>query len=96
MSFLNFFRRQKVDQEAERKSRLLRSGRIAEARVFDVGTNESGAVTHVFYSYNVGGVDYESSQILSDEQRAHADDYAPGVGITVRFDPRQPTNSVVV
>lgn len=96
MSFLNFFRRQKVDQEAERKSRLLRAGRIAEARVFDVGTNESGTVIHVFYSYNVGGVDYESSQVLSDEQRARTDDYAPGTGITVRFDPHQPANSVVV
>ena len=96
MSLLDFFRRQTSDPEAERRSRLLLSGRIAEARVFDIITDEAGVVTLVFYSYNVGGVDYESSQPLDEAQRARPHDYIPGAPVVVRFDPRQPGNSIVV
>lgn len=95
MSFLDRFRRKKED-EAARIFRLLRSGRIVEGIVIDVSPENSELITHVFYRYNIAGVDYESSQELSAEQQLRAIDYAPGARIVVRYDPRQPGNSIVV
>ncbi|MDT7602543.1 MAG: hypothetical protein QOF61_540 [Acidobacteriota bacterium] len=96
MGLLSFFRRGKVDAEAERRTRLLRTGRIADGTIFDVGTDDGGDITHIFYSYNISGVEYESSQTLNDAQRQRPADYSPGAGCTVRYDPHQPANSVVV
>jgi hypothetical protein len=96
MGLLNLFRRDKVDPEAARRARLLGNGRIADGTVFDVGTDEAGDITHVFYSYQINGVEYESSQTLDDSQRRRPVAYSPGAGITVRYDPHQPANSIVV
>ncbi len=95
MSFLDRFRRKKED-EAGRISRLLRSGRIVEGLILDVAPENSELITHVFYRYNIAGVDYESSQELSPEQQSRGIDYAPGARIVVRYDPHQPGNSIVV
>jgi hypothetical protein len=96
MGILNIFRRRKTDDEAGRRTTLLRAGRITEGSIFDVITDEAGAITHVFYSYEINGVEYESSQLLDTEQRTRSADYFPGARVTVRFNPRQPGNSVVV
>jgi hypothetical protein len=96
MGILNIFRRRKTDDEAERRGNLLRAGRITEGSIFDVITDEAGAITHVFYNYEINGVEYESSQLLDAGQRQHPGDYFPGARVTVRFNPRQPGNSVVV
>ncbi len=89
-------RRKKDDPERLRRDRILQTGRISEALVFDVGCDDTGAVTHIFYRYNVSGVDYESSQSLSQEQAGRPADYAPGARVTIRYDPHRPGNSVVV
>jgi hypothetical protein len=39
---------------------------------------------------------YESSQKLSAAQQERESEYAPGKQIIVRYDPRQPANSIVV
>ena len=96
MGLLNLFRRNKTDPEAARRAELLRTGRIADGVVFDVGTDEAGEITHVYYSYNISGVEYESSQSLDEAQRARPINYSPGAHITVRYEPRRPANSVVV
>jgi hypothetical protein len=97
MSFLDRFRRQKEDPEMKRRARLLKAGRIAEGSVLDVYNDAaSGAITQIFYSYTVSGVEYESSQSLDPAQQQRAEDYAPGARITIRYDPHQPFNSVVV
>ena len=97
MSLFDRFRRKKDgDGEVMRRARLLLNGRIAEGMVFDVTSDESGEITHIFYSYNITGVDYESSQTLNHAQRRRQSDYAPGSRVTVRYDPHQPANSVVV
>lgn len=96
MGIFDIFRRNKVDGEAERRAQLLRAGRITEGTVFDVTTDADGRITHVFFSYNLNGVDYEASQSLDDSQRARQADYIPGARITVRYNPRQPGNAVVV
>jgi hypothetical protein len=96
MGILDIFKRRKTDDEAERRVVLLRAGRITEGSIFDVITDEGGAITHVFYNYEINGVEYESSQTLDTEQRTRSGDYFPGARVTVRFNPRQPGNSVVV
>jgi Protein of unknown function (DUF3592) len=96
MGLFDRFRRHKEEPEQARRSRLLTAGRITEGSIFDISTDAEGVVTHIFYSYTIAGVDYESSQHLEDQQRARPDDYAPGARVVIRFDPRQPGNSVVV
>ena len=96
MSLLDRFRRKKGDNdEVMRRARLLLTGRIADGMIFDTQTDASGAI-YIFYSYNISGVDYESSQTLNHDQRRRQEEYRPGATITVRYDPRHPTNSVVV
>ncbi|HEY0005435.1 MAG TPA: hypothetical protein VGB17_11550 [Pyrinomonadaceae bacterium] len=96
MSFLDLFRRKKVDPEAARRARLRTTGRIADGSILDVTSDAAQAITHVFYCYTVNSVEYESSQQLDQEQLTHSADYFPGAHITVRYDPRQPGNSIVV
>ncbi|MDT5272103.1 MAG: hypothetical protein QOH49_4289 [Acidobacteriota bacterium] len=96
MGIRDIFRRRKTDDEAERRTVLLRTGRITEGSIFDVITDEAGAITHVFYNYELNGVEYESSQLLDTDQRLRPGDYFPGSRVTVRFNPRQPGNSLVV
>lgn len=48
MGIFNLFCRPQEDTAAARKARLLRTGRVAEGSIFDVGTDETGAVTHIF------------------------------------------------
>jgi hypothetical protein len=96
MGILDIFKRRKTDDEVERRKALLRTGRITEGSIFDVITDEAGAITHVFYNYELNGVEYESSQLLDTDQRLRSGDYFPGARVTVRFNPRQPGNSLVV
>lgn len=95
MGILNLFKRKRTDDEAARRAALARAGRIAEGEIFDVITDEAGAISQIFYNYEINGVVYESSQLLDDEQRMRSADYFPGARVTVRFNPRQPGNSVV-
>lgn len=96
MGLLDLFKRKQTDTEGARRALLMRTGRIGEGVVLDVTITDANEITHVFYTYNVNGVEYESSQSLDDAQRQHPSDYYPGARITVRFDPRRPANSAVV
>ena len=95
MSFLNRFRR-KTEDETSRIARLSKTGRMTDGNIIDAVSDGDGKITEVTYNYMLAGVQYESSQELSDAQRQHYTDYAPGKQITVRYDPRQPANSIVV
>jgi len=96
MKLSDLFRRKTIDDEATRRARLISAGRIAEGIILDTGTNESGTGIQIYYNYDVGGVSYESSQTLDDDQQARASAYMPGARITIRYAPHQPGNSVVV
>jgi hypothetical protein len=96
MGIFDIFRKKKEGGEDERRATLLRTGRVTEGAIFDVITDEAGAITQVFYNYEINGVQFESSQTLDPEQRLRPADYFPGARVTVRFNPRQPGNSLVV
>ena len=95
MSFLDFFRK-KTEDEASRIERLSKTGRMTDGAIIDAVSDDSGRITSVTYTYMLAGVQYESSQLLSDLQQQRSSDYAPGKQIVVRYDPRQPANSIVV
>ena len=95
MSFLDRFRRKKED-EASRFARLSKTGRITEGSVLDIKSDDHDRITHVFYTYNISGVEYESSQALDARHQSLATRYWPGARVEIRYDPRFPANSVVV
>ena len=95
MSVLGWFRRKKEDPEIARRTLLLRSGRIGEATILDLMVDDEGHEI-LSYSYTVAGVDYETVQRLDEGQLSRRDNYLPGSRVALRYDPRQPVNSLVV
>ena len=95
MSFLDRFRR-KTEDEASRIARLSKTGRMTDGNIIDAVSDVEGRIVEVTYTYMLQGVLYESSQKLSASQQQREAEYAPGKQIVVRYDPRQPANSIVV
>ena len=94
MGIIDRLRRKKpVDPDA-RRTFLMANGRITEGVILDSVIDTAGDEV-VYYAYTLNGVDFESSEILTDEQRATPVKYAPGAKIGVRYDPRNQGNSVV-
>jgi|SRR5215472_766930 len=94
MGLLDRFRRK--DDQNSRIARLLQSGRIIEGRVIEVTADEEGNVYQILYGYDVGGVQYESLHSLEAEPQTDRARYVPGAQVIIRYDPRQPANSIVV
>jgi hypothetical protein len=90
-----FKSKKKVVSEAERRNFLQSKGRITDGTIIDSETSETGEEI-VFYYYNIQGVDFESSEILTAEQCENRLKYAPGAKVGVRFDPRNHGNSTLV
>jgi hypothetical protein len=96
MKFFEFFRlKKKEDPEAKRREFLSNQGRIADGTIIDTAISESGEEI-AYYSYSIAGVDFESSEILTDEQRQNSIKYAPGAKVGIRFDPRNHGNSMLM
>jgi len=96
MGLFDFIKRKKPENSPQaRRQNLLKHGRISDALIIDTEGNEAGEVV-AQYSYCIQGVDFESSEILTEEQRQSPLKYAPGAAITVRFDPRNHANSIIV
>jgi hypothetical protein len=96
MGLFNIFKQKKqTDSEKMRREFLLVHGRITEGTIVDSETTESGEEI-AFYVYNVQGVDFESSEMLTAEQRKNPLQYAPGAKIGVRFDPKNHGNCMLV
>ena len=96
MGFFSIFKQsKKTNLETERRARLLANGRITDGTNIDSETTDAGDEI-VFYLYSVHGVDFESSEILTDAQRENPLQYAPGAKIGVRFDPKNHGNSILM
>jgi hypothetical protein len=89
-----FKRKPEVDLEAQRREFLLTRGRICDGTIIDSETNESGDEI-VFYFYEIQGVDFESSEILTEKQKENPLKYAPGAKVGIRFDPKNHGNSIL-
>jgi hypothetical protein len=88
------------DLERERRAWLDRVGRITDGTVIDVqempGTRERPS-TFLIYQYDVAGVSYEASQDVTYlRQFINLHSCRLGLPTSVRFDPQNPGNSIVV
>jgi hypothetical protein len=88
-----WLRRKTIDPTARRRF-LLKSGRITDGIILDCEENAEGQEI-VYYLYTLNGVDFESSDILTLEQRQDRIKYAPGAKIGIRYDPKNQGNSIV-
>jgi hypothetical protein len=94
MGFIDkYLRRKRVDPNARRKL-LLATGRITDGVIIDSGMTSEGDEI-VFYTYTLNGVDFESSDVLTPEQRQDPVRYAPGANIGIRYDQRNQGNSII-
>jgi hypothetical protein len=105
-----FFSRRKPkspeELERERREWLDRVGRITDGTVIDVqemtvnGSKKSSApraATLLIYHYDVAGVSYEASQDVTYlRQWINLHSCRLGLPTSVRFDPQNPGNSIVV
>jgi hypothetical protein len=88
------------DLERERRAWLDRIGRITDGTVIDVqempGARERPS-TFLIYQYDVAGVSYEASQDVTYlRQLINLHSCRLGLPTSVRFDPQNPGNSIVV
>jgi hypothetical protein len=96
MGLLDLFRRKKETVTADsRREFLMKNGRITEGTIIESETLENGEEL-VYYIYNIQGVDFESSDILTEEQKKDPVRYAPGAKVSIRFDPKNHGNCILV
>lgn len=95
MGFFDFLKRKKeVDLQTARREFLAKSGRICDGTIIESETTDAGDEL-VYYFYTVHGVDFESSEILTDLQKQNPLKYAPGAKVGIRFDPKNHGNSIL-
>ena len=86
--------------EQERRSWLSRVGRITDGTVIDVQEippNGHRAATMLIYKYDVAGVSYEASQDVTYlRQWINLHSCRLGVPTSVKYDPHNPGNSMVI
>lgn len=94
MGLFRFLRKKKEDQFVGRREELLRTGRITDGLIIDTETRPNGEEV-VFYVYSLNGVDFESSELLTEEQQRDPLKFAPGAKVGVRYDPKNQGNSTL-
>jgi len=78
------------ERERRRCAHLVAIGKINDARLVEIRENL------VFYSYGVRGVEYTASQDLSQFLDVTAFDFSGVSAMSVKYDPRNPANSIAV
>jgi hypothetical protein len=101
-AYLLFGRKKKPAAEIERERRdwLNQIGRITDGTVIDVQEvtpNGYGPATMLIFQYDVSGVSYEASQDVTYlRQWVNLHSCRLGLPTSVRYDPQNPGNSIVV
>jgi hypothetical protein len=94
MGITNLFRRKKQLTAAERRAFLLLHGRITDGVIIDQQINADGGEVVIFL-YTLNGVDFESAELLDEDQKRDRLKYAPGSSVGVRYDPKNQGNSTL-
>jgi hypothetical protein len=98
-------RKHATDEERERLRReyLTETGRIIDGTLVGIDDLEGDHARHhdgpriLYYSYEISGVFYESSQDVRHlQQFIHPDQRRLASAVSVRYDPRNHANSIVV
>ncbi|MGH9572109.1 MAG: DUF3592 domain-containing protein [Candidatus Acidiferrales bacterium] len=98
--------------ERQRRAYLNRIGRIAEGQVVEVSgqsgvasppdvtaasTIGNLAPKMLYYSYSISGVTYETAQDVTGlEEQAHLNRVVAGQHASVKYDPSNPSNSILL
>ena len=96
------FRKRPTAEELERARRLflVQSGRIVDGMLLDVcevEAEDGRTLTMLLFHYRNGGVDYECSQDITDMPGVvDASQIRAGFPCSVRYQPGNPQNSIVV
>ena len=94
MGIIDKIRRKKLVDPDERRQLLLANGRITDGVIIDSEMSSTGREI-VVYTYTLNGVDFDSSDILTDEQSSNRIRYAPGARVGIRYEQRNQGNSVI-
>ena len=93
------------EEELERTRRqdLVLGGRLIDGTVLDVSELDAyeagrpGGMQLILYKYEISGVSYECSQDITNlKDLIHITDIRVGFPCSVRYDTRQPENSIVI
>jgi hypothetical protein len=79
-----------AEKEYRRRSMLHATGKIGDANLLDIHNDV------LVYSYAVRGVEYTASQDISGLQALVPGSIALSGHISVKYDPRNPANSIVL
>jgi hypothetical protein len=94
-----------ADAERERRAYLNRIGRIVDGQVLEIvekPSEDSGKLkpaNHklLLYTYSISGVSYEAAQDITGlEERACLDRVVAGQPAGVKYDPSNPSNSILI
>jgi len=90
--YLRFRKKPTPDEiERRRRLRLVQVGRVVDGTLVDTGEPTEGVV---MFTYRVAGVQYTCAQNLSAVPNT-AGNYRVDLPVQVRYDPRNPFNSIV-
>ncbi|HEV2117881.1 MAG TPA: hypothetical protein VGR48_17735 [Terriglobales bacterium] len=93
-------RRRKTPEEVERERRawISKVGRITDGTVIDVNEMDgTRPAQFIIYQYDVAGVSYEASQEITYlRQYVNLHSCRLGLPTSVKYDPHNPGNSIVV
>ena len=99
------------ETERQRRAYLNRVGRIVEGQVLEIvdqarepqiagagrGAKAGRAQKLLYYTYSISGVTYETAQdITGIEEQAHLGRVAAGQTASVKYDPSNPSNSILL
>ena len=103
LAALRWWRRERPDAaELERRRRLQvnRIGRLADGHIVELQDGHEGGAgvgPLLFYKYKVRGVEYQTAQdVGSLHGRLDLRRLAAGLPAQVKYDPKNPTNSIVL
>jgi hypothetical protein len=86
--------------ERGRRQFLVQSGRLVDGMlldIYEVEGKDGRTLTMLLFSYRIGGVDYECSQdITAMRDMVDSAEVRAGFPCTVRYQPGNPYNSIVV
>jgi hypothetical protein len=91
------FRKRPSPEEVERRRRIgiYATGKVKSGQLLDVVIDAGSAL--LVYSYVVAGVEYHTSQDVSVLRESLPPEPLQALGpVAVRFDPRNPANSIVL
>ncbi len=94
MGIIDKLLRRKADDPDARRKFLLANGRITDGIILDTEINDAGEEVAI-YLYTLNGVDFESSDVLTAEQRNNPAKYAPGAHVGIRYHPKNQGNSIL-